>query len=390
MKSIEPFLLERFFARHEFSAAHLLSSSDCESLPLGELLALEPGASEGLLALRLGYTETRGAPALRRDIAATYPAPAAGGPGPEGVFVHAGAEEAILNFFLATVGQGDHVVVNAPAYQSLAAIPRWLGAAVTSWPLRVEAGTGGGGRWFLDPDELERLLIPRTKLVVLNAPHNPTGALPTREEFAAIVAACRRSGAVLLVDEVYRGLERDGARRLPSACEAYENGVSLNVLSKAAGLAGLRIGWLASRRADLLDAVATVKDYNTICSSGPSEYLAGLALRSIDRLVSRNRGLCEANLALFEAFLASHPGFASWTAPEGGSIGFPRLGPATAAAFGGDAEALALALLEAEGVLLLPGAYYAADPAHFRVGFGRATFAAGLARLGAWTVARGF
>jgi aspartate/methionine/tyrosine aminotransferase len=385
MSAIEPFLLERFFARHEFSAKYLLCASDCESMTVGELLALEPDSEAGLLDLRLGYTETRGSPELRRDIAGLYAAPEAGGPGAEGVFVHAGAEEAILNFCLAVLSPGDRVVVNLPCYQSLHELPRNRGAEVIGWGLREASG-----RWFLDPDDLARLLAGGAKVVIMNVPHNPTGALPTKAEFEAVVALCRKAGALLFVDEVYRGLERDEDRRLPSACEAYENGVSLNVLSKSAGLAGLRIGWLASRRKDVLDAVAVVKDYNSICSSAPSEALAGVALRSIGALVGRNRAICAANLALLEGFFARHPGFASWTPPEGGSIGFPRLAGRAERDFAGDGEAMALALLEDKGVLLLPGAYYNYDKRHFRLGFGRANMPEALARLEDWTTARGY
>jgi aspartate/methionine/tyrosine aminotransferase len=393
MKMLEPFRLERFFAKHEFSAERLLCSSDCESMAIRDLLAFEPGSEEGLLGLRLGYTETRGAPSLRGDVAATYAPVGQGGPGTEGVFVHAGAEEAILNLCLATLGPGDHVVVNEPGYQSLTAIPRWLGAAVSPWRLEVESEGLAGSRWFLDPDELARLISPKTRMVLLNFPHNPTGALPTLAEFEAIVALCRKAGTILLVDEVYRGLERDPGRRLPAACEAYENGVSLDVLSKVAGLAGLRIGWLATRRADLLEAVAVVKDYNSICSSAPSEFLAGVALRNLDAISRRNRGLCAANLALLEAFVARHPDFLALTPPEGSSICFPRLSGKAESDFGGDAEAMALRLLEATGVLLLPGACYRSDAVtagHFRVGYGRADFPEGLAQLEEWVAARGW
>lgn len=387
MNFFKPFALERFFAEHEFSARYLLCSSDCESFPVRELLAMERDSIDGLLDLRLGYTETRGAPELRMAIAAQY-----GGLGVGEVFVHAGAEEAILNLFLAELSPGDTVIVNFPCYQSLAEIPRALGCRVIPWELR-RISDGGKARWALDPDELPRLagepsqagggsaggpgfVAPR--MIVLNAPHNPTGALPTREEFEAVVAYARRWGAVLLVDEVYRRLERDPARRLPAACEAYENGVSLDVLSKHAGLAGLRIGWLASRRRDILDRVAQVKDYNSICSSAPSELLAGIAVRNLERIAARNRGIAAKNLALLDAFFKERPGFASWTPPEGSSIGFPRLN------CGADAEALAVKLVREAGVLLLPGAYYAYDPAHFRVGYGRANMPEALARLGRW------
>ncbi|MFH2115731.1 MAG: pyridoxal phosphate-dependent aminotransferase, partial [Spirochaetota bacterium] len=353
------------------------------SMPVRDLLALDDTAADRLLDLRLGYTETRGAPSLREAIAAQYPGLGSyglggAGLGADGVLVHAGAEEGILNLCLAILQPDDRVVVNWPCYQSLAEIPSALGCEVVPWHLREVPAQGGGLRWTLDPGELPDLSGGRAKLIVLNMPHNPTGALLTRQEFEAVVSYARKTGAVLLVDEVYRRLERDPSRMLPSVCEAYENGVALDVMSKHSGLAGLRIGWLASGRADILDAVAQIKDYNSICSSGPSEVLAEVAIRNLDRIVARNRDIVEHNLLLLDRFFEERPDFATWTPPEGSSVAFPRL------ADGSDAELLAEALVAEAGVLLLPGKYYQADPARFRIGFGRANMPEALGKLATW------
>jgi aspartate/methionine/tyrosine aminotransferase len=375
MPFFKPFKLERFFAEYEFSVRYLLSSSDCETMSVRELLALEEGSLERFLDLRLGYTETPGNPDLRAALAAQYD-----GVGPESLIVHAGAEEAILEFFMAALEPGDRVIVNSPCYQSLAEIPRALGSEVVPWPLRESAPSPSSpGRWFFDVEALTRLLEKPAKIVVLNAPHNPTGALPTREEFDAIVALCRKSGALLFSDEVYRLLERDPKRLLPAACEVYENGVSLGVLSKNAGLPGLRIGWLASRRADILEAVMAAKDYGTICNSAPSEFLALVAARHLDELVARSRSIIETNLAVLDRFFERRSDFASWTPPEGGSVGFPRL-----AAEGANAEDLARKLAAEAGVMLLPGSCYGYDESGFRLGFGRAGLPAALAALETW------
>jgi aspartate/methionine/tyrosine aminotransferase len=332
---------------------------------------------ERLLDLRLGYTESRGAPSLRAAIAELY-----AGIGVEGTLVHAGAEEAILNLYLAILSRGDRVIVNYPCYQSLAEIPRALGCDVVPWNLReIPPATGGdpkAGRWFLDPDELPALSGGKARMIVLNAPHNPTGSLPTRAEFEAIVAYARATSAILLVDEVYRRLELDQSARLPSVCEAYENGVALDVLSKHAGLAGLRIGWLASRRTDILDAVAVVKDYNSICSSGPSEVLAEIAVRNIEKIAAGKRALISANSALLRGFFERHADFARWTPPQAGSIAFPCLSD------GSDSEALAERLVAESGVLLLPGKYYDYDPSYFRIGFGRKNMPEALGKLEEW------
>jgi aspartate/methionine/tyrosine aminotransferase len=386
MSFFRPFKLERFFAEYEFSVRHLLSSSDCETMTARELLALEDGALDRFLDLRLGYTETRGDPELRAALAARYE-----GIGPESLIVHAGAEEAILELFLAVLEPGDRVLVNFPCYQSLAEIPRALGCEVEPWPLRERAAAPGSpARWAFDVEALESLLRKPARLVVLNAPHNPTGALPTRDEFDAIVGLCRKSGALLFSDEVYRLLERDPARRLPAACEAYEDGVSLGVLSKNAGLAGLRIGWLASRRADILESVLAAKDYGTICNSAPSEFLALVAARRLDELVARSRSIIDRNLALLGGFFERRAGFASWTPPEGGSVGFPRIAPAERLAFARlpegevDAEALARKLASEAGIMILPGSCYGCEASRFRLGFGRTNLPAALAALEDW------
>ena len=282
---IEPFALERFFARHEFSVKHNLCASDCETFSLSELLAMEPGAAEAFSALRLGYTETAGHPALRREIAALYQGITA-----EDVLVFAGAEEAIFLFMNAALRAGDHLVVHSPCYQSLASVAAAAGCRVTRW--ETDAGHG----WAPDPVRLAGEITAATRALVVNFPHNPTGFLPAPARFAEIVAIARRNRLLLFSDEVYRFLEYDAGDRLPAACEVYENGVSLGVMSKAFGLAGLRLGWVACRNHDILRAMAELKDYTTICTAAPSEFLAALALRQRRRILERNLGIIGANL----------------------------------------------------------------------------------------------
>lgn len=372
MSFFKPFALERFFAKHEFSAPYLLCSSDCESVSIKELLDMEADAAERIMDHRLAYTETRGAPTLRTAIAAHYH-----GLGPSDIFVHSGAQEAILNLYLALLEKGDMVIVNQPCYQSLSEIPRALGCKVIPWEFRIAELANGEKKWVLDPFELEKL--GPAKLIVLNIPHNPTGAMLTEEEFMAVVDYARKSGAILLVDEVYRRLEHH-AKRLPSVSEVYESGIALDVLSKHSGLAGLRIGWLASRRGDLLDKIAVVKDYNSICSSAPSEFLAEIAVKNLEKLADKNRSLVNKNLSLLKGFFMRWPNFAEWIAPEGGSIAFPRLTKK------GNAEVLSEKLVAEAGVLILPGSLYGYDTAHFRLGYGRANLPEALAALEAWLI----
>ncbi|MBU1244016.1 aminotransferase class I/II-fold pyridoxal phosphate-dependent enzyme [Myxococcota bacterium] len=362
---LSPFHLERYFARHEFSAPYLLGSSDCESWRLDELVAFEPDAAGCLARLHLGYTESLGAPDLRAAVAGLYEKIDA-----DHVLVHAGAGEAIFNFMNVALEPGDHVVVQEPCYQSLAEVARGIGAQVTPWRGRPETG------WALDLGDLERVLTPRTRWVVVNFPHNPTGFLPTRAFLDELVGLSRRHGFRLFCDEVYRGLEQDPADRLPAAAELDEGAVSLGVMSKSFGLAGLRIGWIASRDARLLGEMARFKDYTTICNAAPSEFLATLALRHADAILARNLGIVKDNLALLDAFFSNHASRFEWTRPIAGPIAFPRLRG------GRDADAFCADLVEKAGVMLLPGSLYGPEyAASFRLGFGRRNLPEALSRL---------
>jgi aspartate/methionine/tyrosine aminotransferase len=360
---IAPFRIEQYYAVHEFTAPYMLSSSDAESVTTAELLALEPDAEERLLAQRLGYTESVGAPELRAAIAPVYETLS-----PDDVVVVAAAEEGIFVAYHALLEPGDHVVVETPCYESALQVALSAGATVSEW--RRSANNG----WAHDLDSLRTVLRPDTKLVYINSPHNPTGMLMSREVLDGVVALCAERGAWLFSDEVYRELEHDPADRLPSACDLYERALSLGSMSKTYGLPGLRLGWLAGRDREALQCIVDLKHYTTICSSAPSELLSALALRHRDVLADRNRGIVLANLPLLDAFFERHADVLSWVRPTAGPIGFPRLRGAD------DATAFCEQLVAAEGVLLLPGAVYD-EPGHVRVGFGRSAMPEALERL---------
>ncbi|MEW5725030.1 MAG: aminotransferase class I/II-fold pyridoxal phosphate-dependent enzyme, partial [Thermodesulfobacteriota bacterium] len=273
---VPEFRLERYMALYEFSARRLLCCSDCETMSVRELLSLEEGAAEAFGDLRLGYTESPGGLRLREEIARLYR-----NIGPEDVLVHTGAEEAVFLFMNAVLEPGDHVVVQWPCYQSLFEVARSLGGRVTMWAAREAEG------WRPDLADLEKALRPDTKLLVINSPHNPTGALLGPEEVNFIKERAEASGFLVFSDEVYRFLEYDPADRPPPFCDLTERAVSLGVMSKSFGLAGLRLGWLAAGNREVLRAVAGLKDYTTICNPAPSEFLAALALRQRDRSVGR-------------------------------------------------------------------------------------------------------
>jgi len=358
---IPEFKLERFFAEHEFTAPYLLCASDCEAMSIDDLLALEPGARRGFDALWLGYTESPGHPALRAAVVGLHEAI-----GADDMLVHSGAEEAIFTFMNGLLNPGDHVIVHTPCYQSLMEIPAAIGCSVSPWRSREDFA------WGLSLDELERLIEPATRAVVVNLPHNPTGYLAPRALFDRLIEICRARGLILFSDEVYRGLEYDPADRLPAAADAYGNAVSLGVMSKSFGLAGLRIGWVASRNREILAAMARYKDYTTICNSAPSEYLATLAINHRDTVVGRNLEIISGNIERLDNFFERFSGVVSWVRPKAGAVAFPRVR---------DGGALFNGLLEKKGLLIAPGSNFGHGDTHFRIGFGRNNMAEALGKF---------
>jgi aspartate/methionine/tyrosine aminotransferase len=365
---IDDFELERFFARYEFAVEHLLCASDVEGWRMDELLALADDETRALWSgLTLGYTESLGHPRLRAEIAALYETVH-----PDGVVVFAGAEEAIFIVANVTLEPGDHAIVVWPTYQSLHEVARAVGAEVTLHELHESEG------WAIDADRLRAAVRPRTKLIVVNVPHNPTGALPDPATYATVVDIAADAGATLLSDEVYRFLELDPLALLPAGADAGAHVASLGVMSKSFALAGLRVGWLASRDTALLDKAARFKDYTTICASAPSEILALVALQAREAVLTRSHAIVDANLALLDRFFARQAGRFTWVRPRGGSIGFPRLLADV------PIDRFAADLLEAEGVLVAPGSIFGHPGNHFRLGFGRSDLPVALAKLEAF------
>jgi aspartate/methionine/tyrosine aminotransferase len=368
--ALPDFRLEVYLGRWEFAARHHLTASDAQTLSVAEALGEE--GMRALAELPLGYTPTWGADELRAAIADTYETVE-----PDDVLVFAGAEEAMFWALQELVGPGDHAIVGVPNYQSTEALPRAAGTDVPGLVLRPEDG------WAPDLDALAALIRPNTRLVAVNFPHNPTGALPDPDTWAALIALCEERGVRLFSDEVYRGLEPDGTPRLVQAADASPTALSLGVMSKAYGLPGLRIGWLACRDRAVLERLETRKHYTSICNAGPSELIATHALRRGEQIVARNRAIIARNVPLFDAFFADHADLFQWERPQAGCVCFPRY-------LGTDGvEAFCRDLVEQAGVVLLPASIFASElgevPAdRFRIGVGRADPEPALEALGAF------
>lgn len=367
--NLPPFKLERYFGRYEFTAKHILCASDCQSLSIREVLALEPGSSERFFEHGLGYTETQGSLTLRVEISRLYETISA-----DEIIVHAGGEEGIFLVMHALLHRGDHVIVQAPCYQSLIELARALGCEITRWRERLSSDG-----WTPNLEELKRSIRPETKAIIVNSPHNPTGSHMAKEMFAEINHLARSRGIILFSDEAYREAEYRVEDRLPAACDINDKAVSLGVLSKAYGLPGLRIGWLATRNTMLRDKIGLLKDYTTICNSAPSEFLAEIALRHRAVILERNRKIMGENITLLEDFFLRHHDKFLWCQPMAGPIAFPQLLEDRVDTFCDD-------LVKATGVLLLPGTIYDDPGNHFRIGFGRQNMQEALERLEAYMV----
>jgi aspartate/methionine/tyrosine aminotransferase len=361
--NLPPFKLERYFAKYEFKTEFLLCSSDCEAMSIADLLAIEEDAAQKFQQVWLGYTESQGSPALRREISKLYETMV-----PEEILVHTGAEEAIYLFMFATFKRGDHLIIHSPGYQSLADVARAAGCDVSPWMAREE------NQWALDLDELRHLMRTNTKGIVINTPHNPTGYLMSREDYEAVHNFARENNLLLFSDEVYRESEYDPIDRLPAACDLGEHAISLGVTSKTYGLAGLRIGWIATKNKKIYERIASLKDYTTICNSAPSEFLAEVAMRNRQKVAQRNLEIIKGNLTVIDDLFARRDDLFSWIRPKASSMGFPRL-------LKGDIEDFCDDLVRKAGVLLLPGSMYDDSRNHFRLGLGRKNLPQAVERL---------
>ncbi len=359
-----PFHLERYFAQYEFNTRYLLSSSDCDGLELKEALASMPDSlRQRWDSQTLGYTESQGLPELREQISTLYE-----GIDPQQILVCT-PEEGIYMSMRAVLKPGDEVICTFPAYQSLYQVAESIGCQIKHWKPRADEA------WRFAPEDLEALISDRTRLLVFNFPNHPTGYLPSREDFAQIVALAEKHQTQIFSDEMYRFLELDEADRLPSASEVSKTAISLFGMSKTYALAGLGLGWLVCQDPSTMEALKTYKDYTTICSPGPSELLAWAGLLMGPELIKRHTQRVKKHLDLFDKFLTENSGWAEFSRPKAGTIGFVHLLKEKSA------ETFCKRLVQEHGVMLLPSTIYNYGDSHFRMGFGRKNYPEALEKL---------
>ncbi|MBN1657502.1 MAG: aminotransferase class I/II-fold pyridoxal phosphate-dependent enzyme [Anaerolineae bacterium] len=367
---IEPFALERWMTTYEQHVDYDIAESGILPLRIHDLLCMVPeeereGTLARLLTLPLGYSEACGTEALRTILADTY-----AGAAPENILVTTGAIEANFLLFNAVLDPGDHVVAPYPAYQQLYSVPRALGCEVDLWRIVPETG------FRYDVDDLARLVRPTTRLIVVNSPHNPTGAMLSADDFRHVYDLAQSVGATLMSDEAYRWLDIPGGSPLPPP--AYDLGpaaASVGTLSKPFGLPGLRIGWIAAP-ADVVKRCWGLRDYVTLSPGKLNDALAVLALRNRDQIVARNHEIVRANLDRANEWIAGHDGLLSWIPPRAGLLALLH--------YEIDIPSYELANLLAEeySVMLAPGAAFGYEH-YLRIGIGQdpAIFSEALERV---------
>jgi aspartate/methionine/tyrosine aminotransferase len=367
---IKPFAVEQWMNAHETTATWNTAETCVDPLRLEELLAL---AGDGdavlrrLLDTKLTYGHITGSPGLRAAIAALYGQRI----GPDDVLTTNGAIGANFLALFALVEPGDSVVCVRPTYQQLLSVPEALGAQVRLLSLREEDG------YLPDVDELRRLIDDSTRLIVLNNPNNPTGALIDEPLLREIVAVAREHGAWLLCDEVYRMLEHEPGSIVPSVADLYERGVSSGSMSKSYSLAGLRTGWVAGA-SDLIARCLEVRDYTTISCGALDDALATVALEHLDELLARNLEIVRGNLAVVDEWLAGEPRLRHVR---------PRAGTTTLVHYDYPLPSVELcqALFDLNGAFVVPGAAFGEEHS-FRLGYAcaRDVLEGGLAAISAY------
>ena len=373
MINLPDFRLETHFSKWEFKARYHMTASDAESMSLRELLSYAtPEERMEFEDMWLGYTETFGAPDVRDEIASTFDTCSR-----DEVLCFAGASEGIFAANSVILDKDSHAIVVTPNYQSHESLPLSI---CSTTGVALEPPHDLTDNWSLDIDKVAAAIKPETRLITINFPHNPTGTILPISRYKALIELCRKHGIYILHDEIFNGLGASGTTHLPFIADVYERGLSLNVMSKAYGLPGLRVGWIACKDKEILSKMERLKHYLSICNSGPSERLTKIALKHRDKLLARTCAIVDENLPRWDAFFSRHPSLFDWHRPDGSCMAFPRYK-------GSDGvENFTRQLVEQSGVLLLPGSIYQSELGdtpdnHFRLGFGRRNLDEGLAAL---------
>lgn len=355
---VETFALERWMSTWEMNVEFDIAESGIYPMTTREIIDLLPveqraAALDEVLDTRLGYTEARGTAALRALIAETYRATS-----PEEILVTTGAIEANYLLFNTLLDAGDHIVTIYPAYQQLYAVAQAIGCDVSLWKLREE------NQFRYDLDELERLVTPKTKLIVVNTPHNPTGAMLTAEQLQRVYDLAETFGAWLMCDEAYRWLDLPGGEPMAPPIRDYgDRGVSVGTFSKPFGLPGLRIGWIAGPE-EIVKACWAARDYISLSPGKLNDKLAQIALANRERIIARNHAIVTENMATAERWFAENADLVTWTPPRAGLLALMTYNVDI------PSKELSDRLAGEYSVMLAPGSAFGFE-GHLRIGVGQ-------------------
>ncbi|KAL4874261.1 putative aminotransferase [Aspergillus karnatakaensis] len=376
MVQIKAFEVEQWMDTHETWATHNLAETCCASISLDDLVDFSNSttAKTDLIdyTQKQVYGAIRGSSALRSRIADRYESIAdTDDVSEDKVLITNGAIQANFLALYTQLGPGDHVICHYPTYQQLYSVPESLGAEVSLWKAREESG------FSLDVEELRGLVRGHTRMIILNNPQNPTGAVLHRDALQAVVDIARELNITIHSDEVYRPLFHSlpaGQGPPPSILDfGYENAVATGSLHKAFSLAGIRVGWIASRSKEIIERCASCRDYTTISVSQIDDRIASFALSSptVENLMERNIELARKNLALLEDFVREFEGTVSWVKPQGGTTAFLKFRTHKGEPI--DDEEFCKRLQEKVGVMFVPGRRCFGDRVDYsgyvRVGF---------------------
>lgn len=350
------FKLEAFFAKYAFLAEYFLCCSEPESLVMSEVLDMANFEEKTLWDnLDLGYTEYKGLSLLRQTIARELYSDL----DKDNILTFAGAEEGIFCALSVLIESRDHVIVLTPCYQSLFEIPKSKGADITKIQLKEE------NQWRIDLEDIKSAIKTNTKCIVINFPHNPTGQIIEENQLKALIDICKDKDIWIFSDEVYMFIGNQNTSWTSAAACLYNKALSLGVMSKAYGMAGVRIGWIACQDKELLKKVEYMKHYTSTCNSAPSEILSVIALNNKNKILKRNNQIVADNLAILNNFFTKYQNLFEWICPQGGCIGFVRYKKEESV------DLFCDKLVRQKKLLLLPSSVYDFGNQHFRIGFGQ-------------------
>ncbi|MCG6921426.1 MAG: aminotransferase class I/II-fold pyridoxal phosphate-dependent enzyme [Acidobacteria bacterium] len=353
MTEFQPFVMERMMSKWENVVDVNLSESGVHPMTLGELLEMGGLELDAVADVPINYPQANGTIELRETIAAMYPGATA-----DDVLVTVGAAEANYLALTTLLQPGDEAVIMLPNYMQVWGIAKNRGITVRECHLSEERG------WALDLAELDAAATPKTKLIAVCNPNNPTGRIMTNPEMDAVVATAERAGAWLLADEVYRGAERETDEETPSFYGRYDKVLAQGSMSKAYGLPGLRIGWSVGP-AQTLDDMWARHEYTTISTTALSNRLTALALSEKVRpqILARTRRYIREGFPVLEEWMKGHGDMFQIVPPQAAAIAFARY------RIGTNSTELVNRLKDEQSVLIVPGDHFGLD-GHLRISYG--------------------